>query len=775
MAEQLAARTPVIIAIGEVIDRPEDPAKALEPVALMAKAMQHAEKDTPGVLAALDSIDLVGQITWRYRNPVMLLCNQLSIKPNRAENASMGGETPIRLIHEAALRISRGESTVSAIVGGEAVNAMGKARKAQVKLGWTPLAPKEETVEVDFASLPIRKASKRLGMAAPVHIYPLYENAFQAMRGQNPAEGRAEAAALWADYARIAAGNEYAWLRSAPKADEIGTPSQSNRLVAFPYPKLMVANPSVNQSAAVVVASLEWARANGVSEENLIYIWDGAAAQEPGDYLDRDGYDHSTAQRAVLERAIEIVGGDASAIDLAEMYSCFPIVPKMALETLKLRPDVKPTVTGGLTFFGGPMNNYMSHGVCAMVRQMRAGKGSFGLLYGQGGVVSKHHAILVSTQVPSKMLNADYSVQAQAEALRGPVPEFADSYEGMGRIETYTIIYTPKGEVLHGVVLAITADGRRTIAKVRRDHANSIALLSSLGANPIGKIGHIRTDAFGAQIWEEGERKDRRAHERRFCLVERDGPVTLVTINRPDAMNALTPYANEELCEVFDEFQSDPDQWVAILTGAGDKAFSSGNDLKFTAQAMAAGLPLETPLKGFAGLTARWDNNKPIIAAVNGIAMGGGFEIALACDLIIASDTAIFALPEPKVGLAALAGGLHRLPRQIGLKHAMGMILTARRVSANEGLALGFVNEVVPYDMLLAAARRWAEEISACSPMSIRASKEVVMKGLDEIDLKTAYAHQTRYEAVGSLFRSDDVREGPLAFSQKRAPVWKGR
>ena len=372
-------------------------------------------------------------------------------------------------------------------------------------------------------------------------------------------------------------------------------------------------------------------------------------------------------------------------------------------------------------------------------------------------------------------MRPDYSVQARADALRGSVPEFTETYEGAATVETHTIIYTPKGEVLHGVVIARTADGQRTIAKVRRDDDRSILVLSSLDANPIGTSGHIRIDAFGARIWEVGEKRDRRAAPHRFCLVERDGPITLVTINRPDAMNALTPYANEELAEVFDDFQADPDQWVAILTGAGDKAFSSGNDLKFTAQSMAAGLPLETPTKGFAGLTARWDNNKPVIAAVNGIAMGGGFEIALACDLIIAAEGAVFALPEPKVGLAALAGGLHRLPRQIGLKQAMGMILTARRVSAAEGLSLGFVNEVVPQDELLAAARRWADDIAACSPMSIRASKEAVMKGLDESDLAAAYGNQTRYPAIGALFRSDDVREGPLAFAQKRPPVWKGR
>ena len=173
-------------------------------------------------------------------------------------------------------------------------------------------------------------------------------------------------------------------------------------------------------------------------------------------------------------------------------------------------------------------------------------------------------------------------------------------------------------------------------------------------------------------------------------------------------------------------------------------------------------------------MTSRFDCDKPIIAAVNGVAMGGGFEIALACDLIIASENATFALPEPRVGLAALAGGVHRLPRQIGMKRAMGMILTARHVSAKEGLELGFVNEVVPQAELMAAAERWAESIARNSPMSIRASKQAIQKGLS-VSLEQAMAEQREYPAVKAMAASQDYIEGPKAFSEKRAPKWLGK
>jgi crotonobetainyl-CoA hydratase len=256
-----------------------------------------------------------------------------------------------------------------------------------------------------------------------------------------------------------------------------------------------------------------------------------------------------------------------------------------------------------------------------------------------------------------------------------------------------------------------------------------------------------------------------------FCKVEREGKLTIVTINRPEVMNSLHPPANMELEKAFNEFAKDPDQWVAIITGAGDKAFSAGNDLKY----QAAGNPITVPATGFAGLTARYDLNKPVIAAVNGLAMGGGFEIALACDIIVAAETAFFALPEPRVGLAALAGGLHRLPREIGTKRALGMILTGRRVSAAEGMQLGFVNEVCKPGEAVAAARKIAAQILECSPMSIRASKEAVYRGLTEASLEAAIDGQRKNEGIRAMFTSEDLIEGPMAFAQKRPPQWKGR
>lgn len=259
-----------------------------------------------------------------------------------------------------------------------------------------------------------------------------------------------------------------------------------------------------------------------------------------------------------------------------------------------------------------------------------------------------------------------------------------------------------------------------------------------------------------------------------YVNYEKKDRLGYVTLNRPEVMNALHADAHVELGEIFDEIAADPDVWVVIMTGSGNRAFSAGNDLKVTA---AAGrdrtqAPAQRDTGGFAGITSRYDFNKPIIAAVNGWALGGGFEIVLATDIVIAADHAQFGLPEPLRGLIAGAGGVHRLPRHIPLKRAMGMMLTGKPITAQTAYELGLVNEVVPLDQLIPTAERWAREIIACSPLSVRASKEAAMRGLD---MPLPEAIKTRFPGQEALARSEDTIEGPRAFAEKREPQWKGR
>jgi dehydration protein DpgD len=257
-----------------------------------------------------------------------------------------------------------------------------------------------------------------------------------------------------------------------------------------------------------------------------------------------------------------------------------------------------------------------------------------------------------------------------------------------------------------------------------------------------------------------------------YTIYEKKGHIAFITINRPEVMNALHYAANVELGEVFNDFKQDEESWVAIFTGAGERAFSAGNDLKATAVATARGEKLTDKPVIFGGITHGFECNKPIIAAVNGFALGGGFELALACDIIIAAEHARFGLPEPRVGLIAAAGGMHRLPAQIPLKVAMGMMLTGKQITAQEAYRVGLVNEVVSGTEIMAAAERWANEILECSPVSVRLTKEAVYAGLT---YSVEEAMKLDRPRLKRLLESEDFVEGPRAFSEKRKPQWTGR
>lgn len=470
----------------------------LEPLALMAAALGRADQDAGGgVLAAVDSLDVVNLTSWRYADPARQLAGRLGITPARAVYGVIGGESPVRFLHEAALRIARGESAVVAIVGAEAQHTVSHAQKAKLTLPWTEFA--------SDAPVPLRGAdflhplAVRLGVAQPISVYPFYDAASAAHWRQTPRDAQAESGDLWSVYSRVAAANPFAWLRKSYAGNDIVTPTPDNRLIAWPYTKRMVANPNVNQGAAVLLTSLARARAARIPDGNLIHIWGGAAANEPRDYLDRDQFHRSHAQDAVLDEAAAIAGGDS--FDALELYSCFPCVPKMARRSLGLGPDVQPTVTGGLSFFGAPLNNYMTHAACAMVRRLRAADG-VGLLYGQGEFVTKHHALVLSSS-PSRQPVATQPppVQAKADSRRGPVPQFRDDIAGPCRLETFTILYGRDGSVSHAVVILRSPGGTRGMARVPAGDERTLARLTDPDASPVGIDGVAVPAVDGIPNW----------------------------------------------------------------------------------------------------------------------------------------------------------------------------------------------------------------------------------------------------------------------------------
>ena len=281
------------------------------------------------------------------------------------------------------------------------------------------------------------------------------------------------------------------------------TPTADNRLIAWPYNKLMVANPMVNQGAALIVTSLAKARAAGIAEDRLVYPLGGASAEEPRDYLLRDQFYESHPQNAVLKAAMDLAGGDGKKFDAIELYSCFPCVPKMARRTLGLGPDVQPTVTGGLTFFGAPLNTYMTHAAIAMVRSLRK-NGKLGLLYGQGGFVTKHHGLVLSREAPKAAIEQETSVQAEADRHKRAVPDFVTEAGGKGKVESFTVIYKGKGEVEHGVVMMRTEADARALARVPATNAATLEHLLNLDRTPVGTVGKVVTAEDGVLDWRVG-------------------------------------------------------------------------------------------------------------------------------------------------------------------------------------------------------------------------------------------------------------------------------
>ncbi len=388
--------------------------------------------------------------------------------------------------------------------------------------------------------------------------------------------------------------------------------------------------------------------------------------------------------------------------------------------------------------------------------------------------MSKYSAGVYST-TPAAW-RPDNSEELQAEIDGWPAPAEARHADGWATIETYTVKHARDGRRTGIVIGRLDADGRRFVARGDDRDAGLLepaqprASRSGSGCTcgrSASATGSPPSEARMDELFppEPLVLRDRYEH----VLVRRDGHLLEVTINRPEARNSLHPMANDELDHVFDAYFADDDLWVAILTGAGDKAFSAGNDLVYS----ASGKPMWVPKNGFAGLTSRRDMPKPVIAAVNGYAMGGGCEIALACHLVVADATAQFALSEVKVGLIAGAGGLVRLPRTVPPKVATEMILTGRRITAAEALGYGLVNRVTEAGQALDGARALAAEILDGSPTSVRISLRVMAETRGIPDVIDAVTHPSA--AVDDLMTSEDMIEGLTAFAAKRPPRWRNR
>jgi acetyl-CoA C-acetyltransferase len=487
---------PVIIGAGQVNDR-DDPGKTglgLDSLGLMEAALRAADSDAGGGwLPRLDSLGVVDQISFPELGDVCApLAALVGAVPRICyKSGYASGDSPLLLLNEAANRIGSGEIKVAAVVGGEALRTA--ARRAGAA------APENAVRAVALRRGPSYR--HHYGLIAPVDVYPLYENAGRAAYGQTLVQGQAESAQIWSLFSKVAAGNAGAWLRRHVSAEEIRTVSAANRRIAFPYCKLMVANSSVNQGAGFIVTTEAEARARGISDDKLIYVGRGAAAHEPVDLLARAGYVDSPSMAVSIRRALDLNGLVTADLDHVELYSCFPCVPKMARRVLGWPLERAASVFGGLTFGGGPVGNYMSHAVVSMALALRQ-NGRYGLLFANGGLATHSHSIVLGrTAFAPDSFPQNFDYQAEADSLRGPVPQVQEDYLGRATVETYTVLYDRGGAAQQGAIIARALSGARFIAKVPAADSATIEWLTSGEQEPVGSAGEAVKGADGDAYW----------------------------------------------------------------------------------------------------------------------------------------------------------------------------------------------------------------------------------------------------------------------------------
>jgi acetyl-CoA C-acetyltransferase len=503
------ARTPVIVGVGQINDRPKEDAAGMDTLALMKAALEISDHDAGGgFLARLQSLDVVDQMSWPTMTWPSLekiaprLVETLGIAPaHLAMTADPSGDGPVRLLNEVANRIANGEAEIAAVVGGEALRTGAKRAAAEAqKSAAASQAPKKDLLR-DVAEQHFKPILRKYGLLAATDIYPLYENACRAAWGQSLAQAQRESALIWSGMSATAADNPDAWIRTRYTPDQILTPSAENRPVTFPYNKLMVANNSVNQGAAVIVTSLARATAAGIPEKRLVYIGAGAAAHEPDDFLSRDGYDHSAGMVVSLTEALAANGLRATDLDYVELYSCFPCVPKMARRVLEWPLERAHSIYGGLTFGGAPIGNCMTHAAATLVKRLRDG-GTHGLLYGNGGFVTHNHSLVLTRErALTAQLPRSYDYQREADARRGAIPPLVEDYSGPGTIETYVVPFDRNGEPRFGTIIARSPAGERFLCRVPREDKEAVAFLISGALEPVGTRGTAVPGPDGYIYW----------------------------------------------------------------------------------------------------------------------------------------------------------------------------------------------------------------------------------------------------------------------------------
>ena len=455
-----AAKVPVLVGVAQLEQRISDPAQGKEPLVLMIDAVNQAAQDagSRALLQAATSVRVIRGL-WPYGNPAKGVAENIGLGSVETGLTPFGGNFVQTVLNRSALDIQAGAHEVIVITGAECGNSQAKARKAGVELKLSEV-PGEASLFIGENRSMSHEFERERGVRQPVQIFPMLENALRHHHGLSIEAHLERISQLWESFNQVAVDNPHAWIREPLTAEAIRTASASNRPISFPYPKLMNSNSSVDQGAALIVCSLEAARRFGVAEDKIVYPHAGTDAQDTHLVSHRDNFYSSPAIRIAGRRVLELAGIEASDIDFQDLYSCFPVVVQVAAEEMGLRRDIPLTVTGGLTFAGGPLNNYVMHAIATTAEIARRNPGKKGLVTATGGFLAKHAFGVYSTEPPAQPYQHR---DVQDEVDQFPTRELDTAFTGEGTVESYTVMYGPDGPV-NAHLTVLTPEGKRTWA-----------------------------------------------------------------------------------------------------------------------------------------------------------------------------------------------------------------------------------------------------------------------------------------------------------------------
>ncbi|KKW64818.1 acetyl-CoA acetyltransferase [Mycolicibacterium elephantis] len=456
-------RTPVLIGYGQVNQRDEDP--TVEPVDLMAAAAREA--GDPRLLEAVDSVRVVNLLSWRYRDPGLLVAQRIGATGARTRYTGIGGNVPQSLVNQACLDIQSGRADVVLITGAETWRTRSRLRAAGKKPAWTSQDDSVPVAEGADEHVPMAgPAEIRINLDRPAYVYPMFEQALRIAAGETPEDHRRRIGELWAQFSAVAARNPHAWSGEPRSAEAIWQPAPDNRMISWPYTKLMNSNNMVDQAAALILASAEKARHLQIPTDRWVFPYAGTDAHDTYAIGERAEFHTSPAIRIAGRRALALADTGIDDVDVVDVYSCFPSAVQVAANELGLPlgdPDRPLTVTGGLTFAGGPWNNYVTHSIATMAEHLAANPGGRGLITANGGYLTKHSFGVYGTQPPTHEFRWE---DVQSEVDREPIRAAVVEWEGVGTVESWTTPFNRDGEPEKAFLAVRTPDDARVLAVI---------------------------------------------------------------------------------------------------------------------------------------------------------------------------------------------------------------------------------------------------------------------------------------------------------------------